>query len=261
MGELGTDPRFSTPRYFVFLESFRKQSEEFFEFWTGQIIPLMPGSNGRILDVGFGYGVFLKIMAQKGYAVEGVDVSDIHCKHLQTTVLTARAHPGSLTSAPVFENLERRRFSLVSFWDCLQYISDAVEQLRVADRLLNPGGLLIVQTPNRSNANLRYARRLSIFHPELARFFLHKPAAKVFLDPAMLDKWIEHLGEGYELLSNPAWRGKPRFVLDLHSPKAFIEGMLLSGWAVVARMKNEETSPVHVFRKLPSGAPCAQRQP
>ena len=127
---------------------------------------------GRVLDVGFGAGHFLGELARAGYEPHGVEISAAATEHARATQPAAKVTCGDFATLDL-----DGPFMGVTLWDTLQYSPTPATYLRRAHDLLAPGGALIVQVPNRGGLSLSYARRLHRVHPELARAYLHLPAA------------------------------------------------------------------------------------
>jgi 2-polyprenyl-3-methyl-5-hydroxy-6-metoxy-1,4-benzoquinol methylase len=95
---------------------------------------------GRLVDVGAYTGVFVEIAAQHGWEAYGVEPS-------QWAVEQARARglhmiEGTLASP----ELADATFDVVTMWDVIEHVADPLSELVQADRLLKPGGLLVVHT-------------------------------------------------------------------------------------------------------------------
>jgi SAM-dependent methyltransferase len=104
------------------------------------------GEKGRIVDVGCGGGLFLKILRERGYPGVGLDNSTgaarVAWKQNGVPVVC-----GDLTYSP----LDRGSFSLVSMFHVLEHVYDPVSYLRTARDLLSYNGRLVVQVPNASS--------------------------------------------------------------------------------------------------------------
>lgn len=243
------DPRLSTESYFELLKGAREQSERFFERWVARIAEFLPPGQGQVLDIGFGYGVFLEKMAHRGFAAWGIEPSALSCQSIQHRLPAARTFAGSLTDPHIYERLRGQSFDLISFWDCLQCIPDAAQQLALANSLLKRGGLLVVQVPNRGVGNLKYAQAVSKLYPDLARFWLHLPAAKILFDPEALKKWLLTLGGGYQILLQSPAEDKLSFSIRLGSVSLAVEDILSLGWTFLAKRRGEAISSMLVLRK------------
>jgi SAM-dependent methyltransferase len=98
---------------------------------------------GRLLDVGAGLGTFLRLARDRGWNVQGVEISPFAVDHIRRTL-----------GVPVFQgdlgafDAPEASFDLVTFWDSLEHIERPRESLRRAFQLLRPGGALVLTTDN-----------------------------------------------------------------------------------------------------------------
>jgi len=100
---------------------------------------------GRVLDVGCGRGVVASPLAAAGYAVTGLEISPDAVKGIDERVNVVIAD--SLADAP----LPASEFDLVVIWHVLEHVIDPAATLRIAQRVLKPGGKLVVAVPSYSN--------------------------------------------------------------------------------------------------------------
>lgn len=123
-------------------------------------------TSGRLLDVGCSSGLFLKAARERGWRVQGLEYSadssriarDVHGLPVKT---------GELSS----ETFEPGSFDVLTMWDVIEHVPDPLTTVRNAARLLAPGGLLVIKTPNVDGlyprVSLRLADRLGFWgHPE-----------------------------------------------------------------------------------------------
>lgn len=104
----------------------------------------LPASNTRkrVLDVGFGGGVFLNYASSVGWDVAGADIDEVVVKNAIARGIDARQ--GSIEAFA--DDIES--FDYITINHVIEHVYDPVETLRVAYRLLKPGGQLWVDTPN-----------------------------------------------------------------------------------------------------------------
>lgn len=98
----------------------------------------------RLLDVGCGYGAFLRLMKRKtGCHIHGVDMD---AGSLRGSVVAAEAelHHGDLTSAAYPSG----HFAAVTLLHSLEHMADPLAVLREVHRILRPGGVVMVEAPN-----------------------------------------------------------------------------------------------------------------
>lgn len=98
---------------------------------------------GKLLDVGCGYGDFLKIACQRGWEVQGVEVSDRCCRFAKETS-GLNIFQGTLRQA----NFSEGYFDAVTMWDSLDFMYDPTGELLEARRILKPDGLIVVRVRN-----------------------------------------------------------------------------------------------------------------
>ncbi|TFG94810.1 MAG: class I SAM-dependent methyltransferase [Myxococcales bacterium] len=98
---------------------------------------------GRLLDVGCGTGLFLAVARRRGWEPFGIDDCEEATRH-------AREHFGLDVWNGEFSDLvaEGRRFDAVTGWDVIEHSREPVELLRAAGRILEPGGMIALSTPN-----------------------------------------------------------------------------------------------------------------
>ncbi len=99
-------------------------------------------SRGRILDIGCGYGHFLKIMEWRGWKTEGIDPSP-------NTVSYARKEGLNVVNTTIDEaSLPESSFNAVTMFYVLEHLTDPLNALRKIHNLLAPGGALIIRVPH-----------------------------------------------------------------------------------------------------------------
>lgn len=116
-------------------------------------LPRPPADGGRLLDVGFGNGGFLKLATEIGWNAEGVDfdpkaVAVASARGLNVRCLTA----GQLQD-------ECGQYDVITLSHVIEHVHDPVKLLHSLYRLLKPGGRLWLETPNLDSLGAsRYGR-------------------------------------------------------------------------------------------------------
>jgi SAM-dependent methyltransferase len=101
----------------------------------------LPG--GRLLDVGCLWGTFLKGARDAGYDCYGIEPWEQavrYCREKEGLQVTL----GTLESLP----LDLPPFDGVVMLDVIEHLQDPLRELRGISRILHPGGVLVVGTPN-----------------------------------------------------------------------------------------------------------------
>ena len=118
------------PSYRMFLEelyAWRKDIDEPFD----------------LLDIGCGYGYFLAACREKGYEVQGLDISDWAVRYA-TEKLRLPVAVGDLGNHALFQ----KEFDVITMWHFLEHTPDPHGALRSAKAWLKKDGLLVVEVPN-----------------------------------------------------------------------------------------------------------------
>lgn len=115
-------------------------------FWLASEILDLAGKSrpcGRLLDVGSGWGHLLKLAADRGYEVVGLEASP------KVAELCHQAFGVDVIvgSFPEYE-FESNTFDVMVMSHILEHLADPVRALSEGRRILKPGGLLIVCGPN-----------------------------------------------------------------------------------------------------------------
>ena len=133
-------------------EEYRKGEAERFSLYLWRLKRYI--QSGRLLDVGCFTGNFLRFAERHGFQGVGVECSPV-------AVELGRARHGLQLYQGYFEELELAPvaqagpYSLVTFWETLEHMNYPGEALARAHRLLAPGGIVAVTTPNFNNLQLQ----------------------------------------------------------------------------------------------------------
>jgi 2-polyprenyl-3-methyl-5-hydroxy-6-metoxy-1,4-benzoquinol methylase len=105
-------------------------------------LPPPPAGGGRLLDVGFGNGSFLKIANEMGWNAEGIDFDP-------QAVEVARARGLNVSCATVAELSTRNEgYDIITLSHVIEHIHDPIALLHNIYELLKPNGHLWLETPN-----------------------------------------------------------------------------------------------------------------
>ena len=104
----------------------------------------------NILDIGCAQGFFLFSASQTGYTTKGIEIS-------QDAAEYARREFGLDIEAKPFEELRfaENHFDVVTLWQVLEHVPYPLTVLQEVHRILRPGGLLAVSTPDIGGTSAR----------------------------------------------------------------------------------------------------------
>jgi SAM-dependent methyltransferase len=128
---------------------------------------LSGGQRGRVLDVGCGPGFLLRQFQARGWEVQGTELSEQSAAHARQT-LGLRIHVGDLASA----HFPDAHFDAVALWHVLEHVTCAQSTLVEVERILRPGGTVLVGVPNFGSCEARLARN-KWFHLDVPRHLNH----------------------------------------------------------------------------------------
>jgi len=97
----------------------------------------------RLLDIGCGYGFFLKKMQDIGWQVQGVEVSAVG-RHYARRRLGLRVKAGPLKTLEAPSD----RFDAVTLFYVIEHLRDPLGLLRRVHALLRPAGIVMIRWPH-----------------------------------------------------------------------------------------------------------------
>lgn len=98
---------------------------------------------GRMLDVGCAVGFFMDEARQRGWQVEGLDVSNFAVEYAREQ-FGLNARQGSFTGLEFAPD----SFDMVTMWDVIEHVPDPKSYIRKAAAVLRQGGVLALATPD-----------------------------------------------------------------------------------------------------------------
>jgi SAM-dependent methyltransferase len=98
-------------------------------------------AGARVLEVGCGSGVFLRLAADRGAEVDGLDASEALLEIARTRVPEAELRLGDLQALPYEDDV----FDLVAGFNAFFFADDMVAALREARRVAKPGAPVVIQ--------------------------------------------------------------------------------------------------------------------
>lgn len=200
---------------------------------------------GRALEVGSSTGLFLSLLKNKGWDVQGVEVS--------RTAVEAAEKRGIPIITSTFEKAKLNRgYDLVIFNHVLEHLEDPIATLKKANYVLKNGGLVLIDLPNFGSfwariqgAKWRYVlpnEHLWHFTSKSLDILLQKNGFNVIYLATHSGIW--GYGSPLEEIWDALIGRKKRFFSDLFSalPALLLSRLNLgSGLTVIARRKKNES--------------------
>jgi 2-polyprenyl-3-methyl-5-hydroxy-6-metoxy-1,4-benzoquinol methylase len=137
----------------------------------------MVGANKRVLDVGCDTGYLGESLGAFGNQVWGFEISEETAELAKQRLVDCEV--GDLEATDLAEVFGPGSFEVVVFGDVLEHLRDPLTVLRRSRRLLQPGGSVLISTPNVAHGDVRLAllkgqfryNKLGILDETHTRFF------------------------------------------------------------------------------------------
>ena len=160
-----------------------------------EILVYTNGQRGRLLDVGCATGVLLELARLRGWEVQGVDVSE-YATGIATAYYNLDVYTGEMAEAAY----PTEHFDVVVMDDLIEHVADPTALVKESHRVLKPGGLLTLNTPNHSG----------LWHRLMGRHWFHYKQTEhtYFFSPKVITDLLTR--HGFDLL-------------DIHSSSKIID--------------------------------------
>jgi 2-polyprenyl-3-methyl-5-hydroxy-6-metoxy-1,4-benzoquinol methylase len=96
-----------------------------------------------LLDVGCGFGYFMKLAEDNGFNVEGIEISEKALYHSRN-ILGLKVHNMTLTEL----SLPKNRYDVVTLWTVLDVLPDPLADIKEIFNILKPGGIVYLRVNN-----------------------------------------------------------------------------------------------------------------
>jgi SAM-dependent methyltransferase len=135
--------------------------------------------SGRLLDVGCGHGLLLDEARARGYEVEGLELSTDAAAHAREAL--------GLTVRPVTVDQLDERYNVIVLADVLEHLDDPAAAIDHCARLLDPGGVVCLVTPDPASRTAKLAAASWWGYLPAHTFLLPRSTLKHLLDERRLD--------------------------------------------------------------------------
>jgi SAM-dependent methyltransferase len=167
----------------------------------GWIRTIIPGENGSVLDIGCGYGAFLRQAKDAGWRAAGVELDPNGARACAEHGLEVRQ--GSLFDVALPEG----PWDLITLWDVLEHLENPRQALQLLAGKLAEGGMLVVRG---RNAGLH--ARMKVFYARLRPLF-----SRLGPDVSCVHRWGFGV-DGYRRLFREAGLAEIRTFPGLPTP-------------------------------------------
>ena len=123
-----------------------------FEGRMGVMRDQVRGERPRALDVGCATGIFLEVAREAGWQPEGVDISAYALARAEAKGF--KVQRGTLLDI----ELPEAAFDVITMWDLIEHVPDPAAVFAECHRLLKPGGVLAISTPDAGSVLARVLR-------------------------------------------------------------------------------------------------------
>ena len=131
----------NSSEYFNILKN---EPAEYYDEFIQFVRYYLNNKQGKILDVGCGTGQSTNYLKEVGYQPVGYDFSDRYIEHAKKNYPEIEFRQGAAEKMPFGDN----EFSAVVTYNSIEHFDDITGSLSEMNRVLKPGGLLIIQAPN-----------------------------------------------------------------------------------------------------------------
>ena len=150
---------------------------------SADLIQARVEKKGKILDIGCGYGFFLKEMQERGWQTEGIEISAVGRAYARQT-WNIRVHAEPLEALALPQN----HFDVVTLFYVIEHLLEPLSLLREVRRILKPGGLILLRWPHT-------APMLKVLGPFVKNYdYFHTPFHLYDFSPSTIAKLLQQAG-------------------------------------------------------------------
>jgi 2-polyprenyl-3-methyl-5-hydroxy-6-metoxy-1,4-benzoquinol methylase len=146
-----------------------------FKKWYLETEPFLKKKEGKALDIGCAAGYFLKILEEKNWEVEGIELEDN-----MNNIVRSKGYTVYNTPLEYFET--KKKYHLISLFDVLEHLPKLNIHIQKLYRLLEDDGSIILVTPDLNSKQRKFfGKRWFQFKPlEHIQYFTCQSLGKVF---------------------------------------------------------------------------------
>lgn len=177
----------------------------------------------KILEIGCAEGDFLNVLSERGWEVEGIDISE-------DAIQKGRKKYNFKLNNDIFENyVFNEKYDVIAMYQSFEHVQNPKLVLEKCYKLLNPGGVLLIEVPNLNSFDLKISKKRRVWSYDLPFHLSH-------FEPKFLEKKLSDIG--FETLYLDYYY--PNFILFLVRKLEMIK-------TLVKKRNNKKTSPEYEF--------------
>ena len=115
-------------------------------------------SHPQLLEVGSAAGYFLKIMQEEEFTVRGWEISDTMAKYANARGLKT-TRQDFLKGAKAHAKLKKQPYDVLAMFYVLEHLADQKEVWQHFQRLVRPGGFLLIALPSAAGPTFHFHRK------------------------------------------------------------------------------------------------------
>lgn len=190
-----------------------------------RLAPFIDPRGKKLLDIGTGKGYLLDVAGRMGFDCYGLELSSYAASK------AAERFPGKIFTGTIEQaKYPDGMFDVVTLTDLIEHIGDPMSLMTEIKRILAPGGLVFIITPNTASLTRKLLGK---------RWFQYKYEHVIYWNPKSLRRLLDSFGFTTLFVDNNRKRFRLSYYNDYFSKYAFL--------GPVGRMFP------HVYKRLPKG--------
>ncbi|MDZ4727648.1 MAG: class I SAM-dependent methyltransferase [Leptospira sp.] len=174
-----------------------REKEKYFRYvWISRIKNIMKNKKGlgHFLDIGSSFGGFLRVANELGFTVQGVEISKYASNYANDTGIAT--FNGSILEAKFPNN----SFDVITLIEVIEHLENPNLVFPELERILKPGGLLVLQTANFDGWQAKNAKESYHYYMPGHVFYYTDSILKKILTLHGFDRYISYFGVDFSLL-------------------------------------------------------------
>jgi 2-polyprenyl-3-methyl-5-hydroxy-6-metoxy-1,4-benzoquinol methylase len=155
-------------------------------------------SRGRFLEIGAAFGGFCKTMKDRGWSVDGVEISE------DAVFIASNVFGIDLYCGTIEDFHPQKDYDAIGLYQTLEHVYDPKGLLVKVYQILNKGGILVIEVPNVRSFDLLISKERRRLSYDLPRHLSH-------FTPAFLRKVLKDIG--FSVVETDLYY--PKFILSL----------------------------------------------